>query len=108
MAVIAAFILNAGLNFVLGLLVAKLLGPADFGLFALATAGAIVANTLLFEWLRLSATRFYSVRGRAAEPWIRQGLDRAYVILALALFAAAGLCACLGLTIEGSAEGRLA
>ena len=56
MAVIAAFILNAGLNFVLGLLIAKLLGPADFGRFALATTGAIVLNTVLFEWLRLSAT----------------------------------------------------
>ena len=28
MAVIAAFVINAGLNFVLGLLIAKLLGPA--------------------------------------------------------------------------------
>ncbi len=108
MAVIAAFILNAGLNFILGLLVAKLLGPADFGLFALATAGATVANTLLFEWLRLSATRFYSPRVRAEEPWIRQGLDRAYLILTLLLFAAAGLCAIGGVTIEVSAEGRMA
>lgn len=108
MAVIAAFILNAGLNFVLGLLVAKLLGPADFGLFALATAGAIVANTLLFEWLRLSATRFYSPRVRAEEPWIRQGLDRAYLFLTLLLFSAAGLCALWGVTIEASAEGRMA
>ncbi len=108
MAVIAAFVLNAGLNFILGLLIAKLLGPADFGLFALATAGAIVANTILFEWLRLSATRFYSGRVRVDEPWIRQGLDRAYTILALGLFAAALLCAGLGLTIESGAEGRLA
>ncbi|MGU3362414.1 polysaccharide biosynthesis C-terminal domain-containing protein [Methylobacterium sp. M6A4_1b] len=108
MAVIAAFVLNAGLNFILGLLIAKLLGPADFGLFALATAGAIVANTVLFEWLRLSATRFYSARVRLDEPWIRQGLDRAYAVLALALFAAAVICAGLGLTIEPSAGSRLA
>ena len=59
MAVIAAFVLNAGLNFVLGIAIARMLGPADFGRFALATAGAVVLNTLLFEWLRLSATRFY-------------------------------------------------
>lgn len=97
MAVIAAFVLNAGLNFVLGLLVAKLLGPADFGRFALATAGAIVLNTVLFEWLRLSATRFYSGRVRASEPWIRHGLDRAYAILALLLLAAAALAGGLGL-----------
>ncbi len=71
LAVIAAFVINAGLNFVLGLLIAKLLGPADFGRFALATTGAIVLNTVLFEWLRLSATRFYSGRVRVDEPWIR-------------------------------------
>lgn len=89
MAVIVAFILNAGLNFVVGLLVAKLLGPAQFGIFALASAGAVVLNTLLFEWLRLSATRFYSGRVRVEEPWIRQGLDRAYLVLALGLAALA-------------------
>lgn len=108
MAVIAAFVLNAGLNFVLGLLVAKLLGPADFGLFALATAGAIVANTVLFEWLRLSATRFYSARVRADEPWIRQGLDRAYGLVGIGLFAVALLCLGAGLVIEPGAESRLA
>ncbi|MGU3537237.1 lipopolysaccharide biosynthesis protein [Methylobacterium sp. A54F] len=97
MAVIAAFILNAGLNFLLGLVIAKLLGPADFGRFALATAGAIVVNTVVFEWLRLSATRFYSARVRGEEPWIRHGLDRAYAVLAALLLGAALLCAGLGL-----------
>ncbi|WP_310351126.1 polysaccharide biosynthesis C-terminal domain-containing protein [Methylobacterium sp. BE186] len=104
MAVIAAFVLNAGLNFILGLVIAKLLGPADFGRFALATAGAIVINTVLFEWLRLSATRFYSARVRANEPWIRHGLDRAYAALALLLLAGALLCA--GFGIEGGPESR--
>lgn len=104
MAVIAAFVMNAGLSFVLGLLIAKLLGPADFGRFALATAGAIVANTVLFEWLRLSATRFYSGRVRVDEPWIRHGLDRAYLALALLLFAAAAVCA--GLGIEAGPDSR--
>ena len=106
MAVIAAFVLNAGLNFVLGLLIAKLLGPADFGRFALATTGAIVMNTLLFEWLRLSATRFYSGRVRVDEPWIRHGLDRAYLRVGVALTAAAAVCGGLGLG-EGP-DGRAA
>lgn len=108
MAVIAAFILNAALNFVVGLLIAWLLGPEAFGVFALATAGAVVLNTLLFEWLRLSATRFYSVRVRADEPWIRHGLDRAYAVLALGLFAAAMLCAGLSLTIDPGTGSRTA
>lgn len=106
MAVIAAFVLNAGLNFVLGLLIAKLLGPADFGRFALATAGTLVITTVLFEWLRLSATRFYSVRVRLDEPWIRHGLDRAYTILAVLLFAAAAVAGGLGL--GGGADGHAA
>ena len=108
MAVIAAFVLNAGLNFVLGLLIATLLGPEDFGRFALAAAGAVVLNTLLFEWLRLSATRFYSARVREAEPWIRAGLDRAYAAIGLALLAGASLCAGLGLWIDPTPQGRLA
>ncbi|KQO51711.1 lipopolysaccharide biosynthesis protein [Methylobacterium sp. Leaf85] len=108
MAVIAAFILNAGLNFCLGLLLAKLMGPADFGLFGLATTGAVVLNTLVFEWLRLSATRFYSNRVRQEEPWIRHGLDRAYAVLALVLLVASALCAVVGATVEMDVQGRFA
>ncbi|GJD48698.1 hypothetical protein OPKNFCMD_1421 [Methylobacterium crusticola] len=92
MAVIAAFVVNAVLNFALGLLIAQLLGPSDFGRFALGTAGAVVLNTLLFEWLRLSATRFYSARVREEEPWIRLMLGRAYAFVALGLAGAALLC----------------
>lgn len=108
MAVIAAFIINSALNLLLGLLIAKILGPADFGRFALATAGAVVLNTLLFEWLRLSTTRFYSARVRDSEPWIRAGLDRAYAILAIALVALAAICAGFGLVIDPTPESRLA
>lgn len=96
MAVIAAFVLNAGLNFALGLLVASLLGPADFGRFALGTACAIAVNTLVFEWLRLATTRFYSSRRSLEEPWIRASLERGYLRLGLLLVALAGLAAALG------------
>jgi O-antigen/teichoic acid export membrane protein len=78
MAVIAAYVVNAALNLALGLLLADILGPADFGRFALGIAGSVVLTTLFFEWLRLSATRFYSERVRGEEPWIRAMLDRAY------------------------------
>lgn len=108
MAVIAAFAINALMNLVLGVLIAKLLGPADFGRFALATAGAVVLNTLLFEWLRLSTARFYSARVREHEPWIRAGLDRGYLRLGIAMLAGAALCAGLGLAIEPDPQGRLA
>ncbi len=89
MAVIAAFVVNAVMNLALGLLIAQILGPADFGRFALGTAGAVALNTLLFEWLRLSATRFYSERVRQAEPWIRGMLDRAYLATVIGLAGAA-------------------
>ncbi|KMO36636.1 teichoic acid transporter [Methylobacterium tarhaniae] len=91
MAVIAAFVVNAVLNLALGLLIAQILGPADFGRFALGTAGAVVLTIMLFEWLRLSATRFYSARVRDTEPWIRAMLDRAYAATALGLAGAAVL-----------------
>ena len=108
MAVIAAFVINSALNLALGLLIAKLLGPADFGRFALATAGAVVLNTLLFEWLRLSATRFYSTRVREDEPWIRAGLDRAYAAIAIGLTALAAICAGLGFWLDPSADAQFA
>ncbi|GAB6842459.1 O-antigen/teichoic acid export membrane protein [Methylorubrum rhodinum] len=92
MAVIAAYVVNAVLNLALGLLLAQILGPADFGRFALGIAGSVVLTTLFFEWLRLSATRFYSERVRGEEPWIRAILDRAYAATALCLVAATLLC----------------
>ncbi|CAN1530850.1 RfbX Membrane protein involved in the export of O-antigen and teichoic acid [Rhabdaerophilaceae bacterium] len=54
----AAFLLSALAQFGLGLLVAALLGPAQFGLYALGFAAAVVGQTVLFEWIRLSITRF--------------------------------------------------
>lgn len=85
MTIILTFVINAGLNFVIGLVVAKFLGPEAFGRYALAMAAAVVVNTALFEWLRLSATRFYSERARDHDPGVRATLELAYAILALAL-----------------------
>ena len=57
----AAFLASALIQFVLGLVVAWLLGPAEFGYYALALAGAVLVQTFVFEWLRLAATRFHHV-----------------------------------------------
>lgn len=83
------FILNSLLNFVVGLLVAKFLGPAEYGRFVLALSVAVVLQTLVFDWLRLAATRFYSERDRRERPQIRATLDASFAALA-ALAAAAG------------------
>jgi O-antigen/teichoic acid export membrane protein len=87
MTIVLAFLVNAALNFALGLLVAKFLGPDDFGRYAVAMAVAVVINTACFEWLRLSTTRFYSEERRAREPGIRATLELGYAATALGLAA---------------------
>lgn len=88
--VLAAFLANTIANFIIGLLVAKFLGPEEYGRFALAFAVSLMVQTAAFDWLRLSATRFYSARVRESEPAIRSTLDASFVILAAALAVAGG------------------
>ena len=70
-----AFALNAVFNFLVGLLVAKFLGPAEFGRFAMASATSVIVNAGAFDWIRLSAVRFYSARTRDERPEVRATLD---------------------------------
>jgi O-antigen/teichoic acid export membrane protein len=91
--IVLTFILNAGLNLVIGLAVAGVLGPAEYGRFALAAMLAIVLGTALFEWLRLSTTRFIADGGEA----LRASLEAGYLVLGLALLALAGLAPLAGL-----------
>jgi O-antigen/teichoic acid export membrane protein len=88
--VLAAFLANTIANFVIGLLVAKFLGPEEYGRFALAFAIGVVIQTALFDWMRLSATRFYSTRVREAEPAIRSTLDGSFLLIAIALVLCGG------------------
>ena len=83
------FALNTLFNFAIGLMVAKFLGPEEYGRFALALALAIFINTALFDWIRLAATRFYSERTRTDRPEVRAALDVAFAGLAIALGAVA-------------------
>ena len=83
------FALNTIFNFAISLLVAKFLGPAEYGRFALASAVAIFINTALFDWIRLAATRFYSEKARRERPEIRATLDATFAALTFALGAAA-------------------
>ena len=78
MTFVAIFLVNAALSFALSLVVAQLVGPEAFGRYALALAISVVINTALFEWLRLSTTRFYSERVRRDEPQVETSLNRAY------------------------------
>jgi O-antigen/teichoic acid export membrane protein len=82
MRVIAAFLVNTLCNFAIGLLVAKFLGPEEFGRFALALAVGVVLQTGLFEWIRLSSVRFYSERSRVEQPDLRSTLDLSFAAVA--------------------------
>lgn len=75
MTVLLPFVINAGLNFALGLLIAYFLGPAEFGRYAIGAAIIVVLNTALLDWIRLSAVRFYSQKSREEQPRIRATLD---------------------------------
>ena len=96
MLIIVTFILNAGLNFLLGLFVAAALGPGAYGRFSIAFTAATLTSTLVFDWLRLSATRFYNEQTRASAPELRATLNAGYLGGALILLALAGAALPLG------------
>jgi O-antigen/teichoic acid export membrane protein len=83
--VLLAFLANTATNFIIGLMVAKFLGPEEYGRFALAFSIAVVVQTALYDWLRLSATRFYSQRTRENEPVIRSTLGTSFVVVSVFL-----------------------
>lgn len=91
MTFVAIFLVNAALSFALSLVVAYLVGPAAFGRYAVALSLSVVVNTALFEWLRLSATRFYSERVGREEPSVRATLDILYGIASGFLVVAGGI-----------------
>ena len=103
MLIVVSFILNSALNFLLGLCIAGVLGPEFYGRFSVAFTGAMVLYMLLFDWLRLSATRFYSEDARDSAPSLRASLNLGYVVGSGLLVAGAGLLASLGFDIGLSA-----
>ena len=91
MTVFLVSLCNILFNFAIGLLVAKFLGPEEYGRFALAYATAIFVQTGFFDWTRFGATRFYSERTRDEEPALRATLDFGFAIIAVGLAAGASL-----------------
>jgi O-antigen/teichoic acid export membrane protein len=89
MAISFTFFLNAAINFILGLAVAAVLGPAEFGRFSIAWVISLTLSTVFFDWARLSATRFYGEVARAKHPDLRASLHAAYIDCTLLLVAGA-------------------
>lgn len=85
MLTIMTFGINAVANFALGLGVAWFLGAEQFGIYALIVAGGMVLQTLLFEWLRLSANRFYGKKQAEADPNLYATLNFGTGLVAIAL-----------------------
>lgn len=85
MLMIITFGLNALINFALGLGVAYYLGAAEFGVFALAVAGGAVLQTVIFEWLRMAANRYYGEKQAAENPAILATLNLATGLAAIVL-----------------------
>lgn len=102
------FIANSGLNFVVGLLVARFLGPDEFGRYAIAMAIAVIVNTVLFEWLRLSATRFYSERTARDDASIRATLEFGFGALMVVLVVLVGFGLLAGVEAGGLSPALLA
>lgn len=96
MKVLAALLVNALFNFLIGLIVARFLGPEEFGRFALATALALTVQVALFDWIRLAAIRFYSEETQRSEPEVRATLDVSYVAAVATLLASAGALLAVG------------
>ncbi len=101
MTVLLPFVINAGMNFVLGLLVALFLGPDEFGRYAIGAAIIVLVNTALMDWLKLSAVRFYSQAARQTQPEIRATLD------VLAAGISLSLCALLVAAVAAGIDFRL-
>lgn len=86
----AAFMLSALLQFALSLVVAAILGPGEFGLYALVLSGAVLLQTFAFDWLRLCAARFHHAE---ADPALSAALWRRTALVATGLVVAGGVIA---------------
>ena len=98
MRILFSFVLNAAGTLALGLLVAALLGPAAYGRYAVGSTVAVVLALALFDWLRLSTTRYYGETVRGTDPGLRATLDTGYLGLAALLCAGLGILLSFGVT----------
>ena len=96
MLIILVNILNLLGNFVIGLIVAAFLGPAEFGRFAIAIGIGGLIQIAAFGWLKLAAARFCTPSASASRPDLRRTLDRTLALLVAAM---------LGLGLLGALAG---
>jgi len=90
------FFLNAAANFVFGVLLSALLGPAEFGRYAAVALAAGTVAAGVFEWLRQSSIRFSGQVEDQAR--IAATLDAGYLAVMALLYVAVGVAYACGQT----------
>src|ERR1700726_1547122 len=91
----ALYALNALLNLGLALALAWALPASAYGLFTVYFAAALLVGSLSYDWVRVSAVRFYTPLARVTEPALRATLD-------VSLAASTGFAVVLALVIAVS------
>jgi O-antigen/teichoic acid export membrane protein len=101
---ICTFLLNAGLNFGLGLFLAAFLGPEEFARYAISFSLANLLHVLALDWLRLAVLRFYSETTHKEEPDIGASLTVLQILFSGLMLPVGGLMLIFfqPLAIEGS------
>ena len=92
MLVLASFLSNTAFNFLIGLFLARFLGPDQYGRFALAVAIAAGLQTAAFDWARVAAARFFAHDQSTDDPRLRRTVDMGLAAL-MGLVGGAGLLA---------------
>jgi O-antigen/teichoic acid export membrane protein len=100
MLLVLPFVVNALMNFALGLAVAWLIGPDAFGLYAIGAAILVFVNAAALDWLKLSAIRFYADPASHQARADRMSLDVLAAGVAMALAGLLCAAAVLGLDLR--------
>ena len=73
------FFLNAAANFLFGVVLSAILGPAEYGRYATIALAATTLGGAAFDWLRLSSLRFSG--DQEGRERIAASLDLGYLVL---------------------------
>lgn len=96
MSVMLTFLINTLVNLLVGLIVARFLGPSEYGKFALSIGVMTFGQALAFEWVRQCGVRFYSERSRRKATHVRSTLDAAFAASVLLFLPLAWVAAFFG------------
>jgi len=94
MFIAVAFFLNVTANFVFGVAVSALLGPAEFGRYATVALAAVTLGGAMFDWLRFSSLRFAG--DSEGRKQVAASLDVGYLLMMGLLCLGAGAVALSG------------